>query len=312
MIEEKDVDFSIYEVPLVLSREGLDRRILEHFSIPYSRPDLSEWESILDTLKNPEHHVEIAIVGKYIELTDAYKSIYESLAHAGISNRANVRFRKVAAEAVEAEGAEALLSGVQGILVPGGFGSRGIEGKIAAVRYARERHIPFFGICLGMQCATIEFARGVLDMPGAHSTEFDKQTTHPVISLLEEQKHVVEMGASMRLGAYPCRLNPQSRAATAYGCELVQERHRHRYEFNNEFREQFENAGMTFAGLSPKGDLVEIIELPDHPWFVACQFHPEFKSKPVRAHPLFHEFVRHAVLASGVRIGQESVCDARE
>ncbi len=311
VIEEKDVEFSIYEVPLVLKREGLDLRILDHFRLPHGGADLSEWEAILETIRHPKHETEIAIVGKYIELTDAYKSIYESLDHAGIANGTRVRFRKIGAESIEGKGAEALLSGVHGVLVPGGFGHRGIEGKIEAIRYARENDVPFFGICLGMQCATIEFARNVLGLSGAHSSEFDPSTPHPVISLLDEQKNVVDKGGTMRLGAYSCRLRPGTRAAEAYGAEIVRERHRHRFEFNNDYREAFERAGMVFSGLAPDASLVEIVELPDHLWFVGCQFHPEFKSKPVKAHPLFRCFVRHCLVASGARL-REQVVDSKE
>ncbi|MCH2372711.1 MAG: CTP synthase [Planctomycetes bacterium] len=294
VIEEKDVDDSIYEVPLVLRREGLDNIVLSHFGVPYKEPDLGEWESILERIRHPKYETEIAIVGKYIELTDAYKSIYEALAHAGIAHETKVNFRKVGAEQIEERGAEALLSGVHGVLVPGGFGSRGIEGKIEAIRFARENRIPFFGICLGMQCATIEFARNVLGLEGAHSPEFDADTPHPVINLLDEQKDVTDKGGTMRLGAYPCRVVSESRAGAAYRTDLIRERHRHRFEFNNEYRDQLEAAGVSFSGLSPDGTLVEIVELPDHPWFVGCQFHPEFKSRPVRAHPLFADFVRSA------------------
>ncbi len=311
VIEEKDVEFSIYEVPLVLRREGLDRRILNHFRLPYQSADLAEWEAILETIRHPKYEAEIAIVGKYIELTDAYKSIYESLDHAGIANSTHIRFRKIGAEAIEQKGAEALLSGVHGLLVPGGFGNRGIIGKVEAIRYARENDVPFFGICLGMQCATIEFARNVLRLADAHSPEFDPSTSHPVISLLDEQKNVVEKGGTMRLGAYPYRLRQGTYAAEAYGAEIVQERHRHRFEFNNDYRDAFENAGMVFSGLSPDASLVEIVELPDHPWFVGCQFHPEFKSKPVKPHPLFRSFVRSCLVASGVQLEKE-VVDSKE
>ncbi len=291
VIEEKDVDYSIYEVPLVLQREGLHRIVLEHFGFSQGVPDLSEWESILERIRHPKREVEIAVVGKYIELTDAYKSIYEALTHGGITNDTRVRVRRIGAEDVEAQGAHALLDGVQGILVPGGFGERGIEGKIDAVRFARENNIPFLGICLGMQTAVIEFARNVLGLEGAHSTEFDAATQHPVISLLDEQRNVVEKGGTMRLGAYPCDVVVGSAAGDAYHERRVHERHRHRYEFNNEFRERFVAGGMSFSGLSPDGSLVEIVEIASHPWFVGCQFHPEFKSRPVKAHPLFARFV---------------------
>jgi CTP synthase len=299
VIEEKDVDFSIYEVPLMLKRERVDELVLKHFGIPYREPDLSEWQAMLESLRTPKHETEIALVGKYIELTDAYKSIYEALTHAGIANDARVRFRKIQAQDVEREGAERLLAGVAGILVPGGFGDRGIEGKIDAITYARENQIPFFGICLGMQCACVEFARHVVGLEGAHSTEFAPQTRYPVISLLEEQLKVVRKGGTMRLGAYPARVVGGTRAFAAYAEPEIRERHRHRYEFNNEFRSEFEKHGMSFSGLSPDGLLVEIVELKGHPWFVGCQFHPEFRSKPVRPHPLFREFVRASLVECG-------------
>ena len=311
VIEEKDVDYSIYEVPMVLQREHLDELILKHFGLEYREPDLSEWQRVLDALRHPNRETEVALVGKYIELTDAYKSIYESLTHAGIANDARVKTRKVQSQDIERHGAERHLEGVHAILVPGGFGDRGIEGKIEAIRYARENRIPFFGLCLGMQCASIEFARNVLGLEGANSTEFDPTTHFPVISLLEEQRHVERKGGTMRLGAYPCQVAPGSRAHEAYNCDRVEERHRHRYEFNNEFREAFEKAGMRFSGLSPDGHLVEIIELVDHPWFVGCQFHPEFKSKPVRPHPLFREFLRASLVTSRMK-RQEQLYDIRE
>jgi len=292
VIEEKDVDFSIYEVPMMLKREHVDELILKHFGIKYSEPDLSEWKSMLESLRTPKHETEITIVGKYIELTDAYKSIYESLTHAGIAHQAKVRFRKIQSQDIERDGAERLLAGSRGILVPGGFGDRGIEGKIDAIRYAREQRIPFFGICLGMQCACVEFARNVLGMEGAHSTEFSPQTKYPVIHLLGDQIGVVKKGGTMRLGAYPCRVVSGTKAAEAYQAGVIHERHRHRFELNNDFRTALERGGLRCSGLSPDGSLVEIVELPDHPWFVGCQFHPEFKSKPVHPHPLFREFVR--------------------
>jgi CTP synthase len=224
--------------------------------------------------------------------------VYESLDHAGIANRAHVNVQRVEAEEVSRRGADAMLGGVDGILVPGGFGMRGIEGKIEAIRYARTRGIPFFGICLGMQCATIEFARSVLGLEDANSTEFDRTTRHPVISLMEDQLRVHQRGGTMRLGAWPCRLSPDSLARQAYGEELISERHRHRYEFNNDYRQSFVDAGFVPTGLSPDGNLVEIVELPEHPWLLAVQFHPEFKSKPTKAHPLFRDFIA-AALARG-------------
>ncbi|MBI4585873.1 MAG: CTP synthase [Planctomycetes bacterium] len=295
VIEEKDVDFSIYEVPVVLRRQNLDTLILDRFRIQPQKSDLSRWEEILEILRSPEMETEITLVGKYVKLNDAYKSIYEALTHAGIFHRALVKVKKVQAEVIERDGAEALLQGAKAILVPGGFGIRGIEGKIQAIEYARANQVPFLGICLGMQCACVEFARHVLQLEGAHSTEFDRQTPQPVISLLEEQEKVTQMGGTMRLGAYPCQIKPGTLASQAYGRERVQERHRHRYEFNNFYRDPFAGAGMIFSGLSPDGSLVEIIELARHPWFLACQFHPEFKSKPVDPHPLFRDFVKASI-----------------
>ena len=300
VIEEKDVDFSIYELPLMLKRESVDKLILKHFGLNYGAPDLSQWEGMLRSLRTPKHEIEVSVVGKYIELTDAYKSIYEALTHAGITNQTEVKIRRIQSEDIERGGVERYLSGAQALLVPGGFGDRGIEGKLEAIRYARENRIPFLGICLGMQCACVEFARNVLKLEGADSTEFAPETPHPVISLLEEQLKVVHKGGTMRLGAYPCRLSKGSRAFSAYEQEDIHERHRHRYEFNNEFKAALEGAGMTFSGLSPDGTLVEIVELLDHPWFVGCQFHPEFRSKPTRPHPLFRDFVRASLEAAGI------------
>ena len=299
VIEERDVDHSIYEVPMVLREQKLDSQILSHLQVPEGSGDLAEWKEMVDTVCSLTRATEVTVVGKYIELTDAYKSIYEALTHAGIAHNVDVKFRKVSSEAVEKEGVEALLEGSQAILVPGGFGDRGIEGKISAIRYARENSIPFLGICLGMQCACIEFGRNVMGLEGAHSSEFDKNSPHPVIDLMEDQNDVTEKGGTMRLGAYPCDLADGTIAKKAYGADLVHERHRHRYEFNNSYRQQFEDAGGVFSGLSPDGNLVEIFELPDHPWFVSCQFHPEFQSRPVSAHPLFRDFVRASLVCSG-------------
>ncbi len=256
---------------------------------------MSQWQDLLHRVRNPEHEVTIAVVGKYMQHKDAYKSIYESLDHAGIAHSSRVLVKRIEAEELEREGPESVLGGVDGILVPGGFGMRGIEGKIDAVRYAREAEIPFFGICLGMQCAVVEFARNVLGYPDANSTEFAGDSEHPVICLLEEQKTIVDKGATMRLGSHPCRLEPGSRAEQCYASDLIHERHRHRYEFNSEYRARFQDAGLLATGVSPDGSLVEIIELADHPWFVAVQFHPEFKSKPQSAHPLFSGFVEAAL-----------------
>ena len=300
VIEEKDKDFSVYEVPLSLVEHNLDDLIVSRLQLPAQPLDLENWRELLHRLRNPQHEISVAVVGKYAEHFDAYKSIYEALDHAGVQHRAQVRIGRVLSEALEREGAERVLSGYDGILVPGGFGERGIEGKVEAIRYARERNIPFFGICLGMQCAAIEFGRTVVGLERAHSTEFHKDTPHPVICLLDEQRNVIDKGGTMRLGAHPARLAPGSRAHTHYGSDTISERHRHRYEFNNAYRQQFSAYGMAFSGLSPDGSLVEILELPSHPWFVAVQFHPEFKSKPTAAHPLFAGFIgaaleRHAL-----------------
>ena len=295
VIEAADVKH-IYEVPLTFKREGLDDLILKKLNIKSEEKDLKEWQNyVVKRLREPQKEVKIHVVGKYISLPDAYKSIYEALVHGGIANNARVNIVKLDSEELEKGGFEKKLNGAQGILVPGGFGDRGIEGKIRAVQYARENKIPFFGICLGMQVASIEFSRHVCGLKGANSTEFDKNTKHPVISLLEEQKHVKNLGGSMRLGSYPCRLKKDSLSLQAYKKELIQERHRHRYEFNNEYRKAFEEHKMIFAGMNEAQGLVEIVELEDHPWFVGCQFHPEFKSKPDSAHPLFREFIKAAL-----------------
>ena len=306
VIEEKDKDFSIYEVPLSLVDNKLDELICRRLGLPAGRLELDDWRDLLHRMRNPREEISIAVVGKYAEHRDAYKSIYEALDHAGIANHAQVRIQRIQAEAVEQEGVERLLSGYDGILIPGGFGERGIEGKVEAIRFAREREIPFFGICLGMQCAVIEFGRNVIGLGGAHSTEFSKDTPHPVICLLDDQKAVTDMGGTMRLGAQPARLDPAGRSRQAYGADQIVERHRHRYEFNNIYRRQFTAHGMLFGGLSPDGTLVEIIEMPQHPWFVAVQFHPEFKSKPTKAHPLFSGFVAAAVAKHQSRGEQRS------
>jgi CTP synthase len=291
VIEELDVEHSIYEVPLMLQREGLDELVCRLLRLTTPAADMSHWQDILRKLLAPAHRVRIGVVGKYIGLPDAYKSVYEAITHGGIANDCGVDIERIEAEDLEAAGAEAVLEKVSGILVPGGFGERGIEGKIKAAQFARERKVPYLGLCLGMQIATIEFARHVLGLKGAHSTEFDKHTPHPVICLLEEQKQVTRMGGTMRLGAQPCQLRPGSLAAHLYGAFVVHERHRHRYEFNNAYRAAFEQAGFRICGTSPDGELVELIELEDHPFFVACQFHPEFQSKPHRPHPLFKGFI---------------------
>ncbi|QDT85688.1 CTP synthase [Gimesia chilikensis] len=295
VIEEVDTEYSIYEVPQGLADDGLDKLIIRKLQIDAEPLDLTNWRTLLNRVKNPEHEVTIAVVGKYIDHKDAYKSIYESLFHAGFHHNTRILLKRIEAEEVERQGAEKLLSNVDGILVPGGFGKRGIEGKIASVKFARENKIPYFGICLGMQCAVIEFARNVLGLPGAHSTEFDSETSAPVICLLEEQKEITEKGGTMRLGAQDCIITKESKAHTCYGADSISERHRHRYEFNPEFRTKMVEDGMIPTGTSPNGNLVEIVEIPDHPWFLAVQFHPEFKSKPVSPHPLFAGFVGAAL-----------------
>lgn len=297
VIEEKDKDFSIYEVPLSLVDNKIDELIVDTLGLSNASTelDITPWTNLIHRLRNPRHEISIAVVGKYAEHKDAYKSIYESIDHAGIANEAQIRIGRIQSADIEREGAEKLLSGYQGILIPGGFGDRGIEGKVESIKYARERGIPFFGICLGMQCAVIEYGRHVLGLTGAHSSEFNKDTPHPVICLLDEQQNITQMGGTMRLGSQPATLMADSKAEAAYGQQSIEERHRHRYEFNNEYRTQFEDGGMVFSGTRPDGGLVEIIEVPTHPWFLAVQFHPEFKSKPLQAHPLFSGFVGAAV-----------------
>jgi CTP synthase len=291
VIEERDKEFSIYEVPLSLVENKLDELIVSKLHMR-SRPlEIGDWRQMLQRILNPAHEATIAVVGKYIKHHDAYKSIYEALDHAGIALNTRVIVRKVEAEDIEREGAEKILGGVDGVLVPGGFGDRGIAGKIQAIRYVRERQVPFFGICLGLQCAVIEFARNVASLADANSTEMDRNCPHPVVCLLDEQYQVTHMGGTMRLGTYPCELVEGSLAHRAYGKREVNERHRHRYEFNNQYRQQFAAHGLKVTGGSPDGKLVEVIELADHPWFLAVQCHPEFKSKPTSAHPLFRAFV---------------------
>lgn len=295
VIEERDKDFSIYEVPLSLYENRLDALICKKLNLPTSEPDLSDWHNLLTGLRNPDHEISIAVAGKYAEHSDAYKSIYESIDHAGMANNARVRIARIRSEDVESEGPERLLSGYDGLLVPGGFGERGIEGKVSAIRYAREKGIPFFGICLGLQCAVVEFARNVCSLEQAHSTEFEKDTDHPVICLLDDQKTKTDKGGTMRLGAQPAKLAEGSLAEKCYGSSEISERHRHRYEFNNVYRQQFTAHGLNISGTSPDGSLAEIVEIPSHPWFLAVQYHPEFKSKPTGAHPLFKGFVGAAV-----------------
>jgi len=299
VIQAKDVS-TVYEVPVMLKEEGLDVQIENLLDIKHIIEDSNSWKDWSDTLrriKHPQHMTEIAVVGKYIELQDAYKSIYEAITHGGIANDCKVKITRVDAEKLGAKKALDVLKNVKGILVPGGFGDRGIDGKINAIQYAREKKIPFFGICLGMQCAVIEFARNVCGLKEANSTEFNEGTPDPVIAFLPDQIHVDRKGGTMRLGAYICSLNQESLSYDAYGVDIISERHRHRYEVNNQHRELFKKHGLVTAGTSPEGDLVEIVELDKkvHPWFVACQFHPEFKSKPDKVHPLFRNFIRAAL-----------------
>ncbi len=302
VITAKDVN-CIYEIPLIFHKEGLDEKILEGLNIWAREPDLKVWEEIVEKFKNPQDEVTIGIVGKYVNLKDAYKSLNEALVHGGLANNLKVNLKFINSEELKEDNLEDYFKDVQGILIPGGFGSRGIEGKILAAKYAREKGIPFFGICLGMQISVIEFARNVLGWKEAHSTEFDKETPYPVIYLMKEwydyrtgkverRDEGCDLGGTMRLGAYPCVLKKDSKAFEAYKEEKIFERHRHRYEFNNQYREAFEKAGLRVVGTSPDGELVEIVELERHPWFIGVQFHPEFKSKPTNPHPLFREFIK--------------------
>ena len=308
---DKDAVFSavdvsnIYELPLKLYEEGLDQKVAIMLRLPARNAKLEAWEQLVYNVKNPQGRVTIAIVGKYVELKEAYKSLHEALVHGGIANRVSVDLHYVNSEEVTAENVAETFKGVDGILVPGGFGYRGVEGKIESIRYAREQGIPFFGICLGMQCAVIEFARHVAKIEGANSEEFNPLTSDKVIYLMTEwydfRKKAVEhrdsdsdKGGTMRLGAYPCSLVPGTHAFEAYGEELIHERHRHRYEFNNAYRDRLAENGLVFSGVSPDGNLVEIVEIPNHPWFLGCQFHPEFQSRPMKPHPLFKDFIRAA------------------
>lgn len=300
----KDVK-NIYELPMAFYEEGLDQKVAIMLKLPAKNPNLQRWEDLVNRLYNYKHKVSIGIVGKYVDLKESYKSLHEALIHAGLENSIEVTLRYVNSDTLTPENIHENLQGLQGILVPGGFGSRGIEGKILSIKYARENQVPFFGICLGMQCAVIEYARNVLGLKEANSQEFNPATQYPVIYLMKEwfdfrsnvlQKRCEESnkGGTMRLGAYPCIVKPDTKAFEAYQTEQIKERHRHRYEFNKKFANQFEEKGFIFSGLSPDETLVEIIEIQDHPWFLGCQFHPEFKSQPMNAHPLFREFVRAA------------------
>jgi CTP synthase len=297
VIVEKDVETSIYEIPLVLSRAGLDEIILNRFRIAKPAAPLKDWENLINVIRNPKGKVRIGVVGKYSELQDAYKSIYEALYHGGCAANYKVVTVKIAAEDIEED--PSILDTVEGVLIPGGFGSRGMEGKIRAAQYARENKIPFLGICLGLQCAVIEFARNVCGLTNAHSTEFDEErgvkTEHPVVCLMEEQMDVKHKGGTMRLGACPCVLEEGTKAFAAYGQKEISERHRHRYEVNNQYREQLEANGLVLSGVNPDIGVGEMIELKNHPWFVATQAHPELKSQPIKPHPLFKDFVSAAI-----------------
>ena len=284
----------LYEVPLLLEQAGLARAVCGALSLPAPEPDLEDWRTMVERAKRPQGRVEIALVGKYVALHDAYLSVAEALTHGGIENGVGVDIRWVDSERLTDDNAPQLLDGCDGVLVPGGFGSRGVEGMISAIRWAREKQVPYFGICLGMQMAVVEFARNAAGLTGAHSSELDSRTAYPVIDLMPDQVGVTEKGGTMRLGSWPCELAEGSRAAAAYGQSHIDERHRHRYEFNNDYREKLTAAGLALTGLSPDGRLVEIVELPDHPWFVGVQFHPELKSRPNKAHPLFREFIAAA------------------
>ncbi|MBN1621688.1 MAG: CTP synthase [Endomicrobiales bacterium] len=289
VIEEKDVDYTIYEVPLVLKEQRMDKLIMDILDLKKRSSNLKVWSDLLDRIKNPKGSVNIAIAGKYTELKDSYKSIWEALEHAAIANNVEIDIKYID---VEKRNFKQVLRDIDGILVPGGFGDRGIEEKIEVVHFARENRIPFLGLCLGMQCAVIEFARNVCGLKNANSTEFNSKTPYPVIDLMLEQKKVTKMGGTMRLGKYPCKLKKNSLAHKAYKKDLIYERHRHRYEFNNKYRKKLEKTGLNITGVYQKGNLVEIIELKNHPWFLAVQFHPEFKSRPNKAHPLFKEFIK--------------------
>ncbi len=286
---------SIYEVPLILEKEGLAHQTLELLRMENRSPDLSQWQSLVEKMQSPHHEITVALVGKYVQLSDAYLSVVEALGHAAIASDSKLHLRWISAEEIEAQGAATFLKDVDGVLVPGGFGIRGVDGKVQAIEYARENQLPFLGLCLGMQCSVIEWARNVAKLPEANSAEFETETPNPVINLLPEQQDVVDLGGTMRLGLYPCRIAPDTLAFSLYQKEVVYERHRHRYEFNNSYRTQFTDTGFIVSGTSPDGRLVEIIEYPHHPFFIACQFHPEFHSRPNQAHPLFGGFI-NAVL----------------
>ncbi len=294
VISAPDVD-NIYELPLVFHDQGLDDRLLQRLNAWAMKPHLEKWVDYCDRARNPRHTVRVAVVGKYVHLTDTYKSLNEALAHGGIANDARIELRYVDSEEIDASRVTALLGGVDAVLIPGGFGSRGIEGKLLAIRHARESGIPFFGICLGLQLSVVEYLRNVGGIPDAHSAEFVPQAANPVIHMMDDQRRVVDLGGTMRLGTYPCALRDGSRARQIYGSGAIEERHRHRYEVNPAYHARLEEAGMVISGTSPDGKLVEMVEIPSHPYFVACQFHPEFKSRPLAPHPLFTAFIRAAL-----------------
>lgn len=286
---------TIYEVPIYLHQEKLDQIIIDYLNMWTKKPDISNWVKIAEKIKNPKTDVTIGVVGKYVSLQDSYKSLHEALDHGGLANDSKVKIKYVDSEDIESQGVESLLNDVHGILVPGGFGKRGFEGKIEAIRYAREQKVPFFGICLGMQMAVVEFARSICGIKDAHSREYSEDIVSPVIDLMENQRDINDLGGTMRLGAYPCILGKDTLAQAAYAADKISERHRHRYEVNNSYRQTLSNNGLIFSGLSPDEELVEMIELSNHPWFVGCQFHPEFKSTPLEPHPLFRDFVKAAM-----------------
>lgn len=305
VIEAIDAD-TIYDVPLLMRKEKLDERVLAKLKMPTkAEPSLDQWKEFLGRLKNPIGEVRIGLVGKYVELPDAYKSIVEAFIHAGAVNECKVILNYIHSEELNQENAQQMLGDLDGILVAPGFGERGIEGKIATVQFARENKVPFFGICLGMQCAVVEVARNVLGLETASSSEMDSETKHPVIDLMPEQKDIKDMGGTMRLGAYPCSLKKGSKAAQVYGATKISERHRHRYEFNNEYKKQFEDAGVVFSGINPDADLVEVMELKNHPWFIGTQYHPELKSTVLNPHPLFVSFVKTALAEKGDKSSAE-------
>ena len=296
VIEEQDVSHSIYELPHMLKKEGLDELVISILGLDAPPPKQDDWEEVVHRLLNPKHKIKIGMVGKYMDLQDSYLSVNESIVHGGIRNDCEVEVSYIDAEDIEKDGPDALLSDLDGILVPGGFGDRGTEGKITASQYARENNVPYFGLCLGMQIAVIDFARNQVGLTDANSTEFNSDTPHPVIDIMGDQKGIEDKGATMRLGACPCALKKDSLAAIAYGKDDVSERHRHRFEFNNHYRQQLEDAGLIISGVNPDRDLVEIIEVKGHPWFLGVQFHPEFQSKPNNAHPLFASFIEAALV----------------